>query len=320
MPEFLNEHNPPAGPMGWLGIEAEVKAMDLCKEAGMVMDIESIRGDLQVEIEYLNDIRCPEIWEQERSLNRSGKLPLPLIPTYSQETGDCVSFGVKNAGERRQVTEIYAYGQEEVWKEWFAPWIYAISRNQIGGGMSGAGSTGAWGAAAVNQHGVLFADDPGVPSYSGNLADSWGSSRNARSLESAVYGKYASVAKDNPIQIVECKSLQDVTLFLRAHRPVAIASNWGFRVVTKNGRRFFTPSGSWSHQMVWIQWDNTLQAAYRLNSWGADAHPNPLANETPGGAWNSGSDMEDELRSRDVEAFAFWDFKGFPGPVDPGIL
>jgi len=293
---------------GWLGPEIARQAMDSARARGLAFTIpEAIDRGLLAQA--ADPIASQPIWDLER------KILGQLIPTGRQEVGDCVSWGMKQAGERRQVIEI-ALGQEERWRPWFAPWIYATSRNQVGGGMSGDGSTGAWAAEAVSKYGVLFADDPEVPPYSGEVARSWGASRNVRS---PVYAKYFDYAKDNPCAMVVVRSVEEAVKMVRDYRrPLTIASMRGFRMEprTYKGYHVFVPSGTWPHQMCLIEYNDELPALYRLNSWGPDAHGKPLRNETPGGAWNLLDDLERELASRDVEVFALVEFQGEPGEAD----
>jgi hypothetical protein len=58
---------------------------------------------------------------------------------------------------------------------------------------------------------------------------------------------------------------------------------------------------------------------YRMNQWGP-GHTKPLNNETPGGAWNLATDLERELKSRQVEVYGYSRFKGHPGPPDFNIV
>ncbi|MGB9619155.1 MAG: hypothetical protein ACPL7K_01930, partial [Armatimonadota bacterium] len=234
-----------------------------------------------------------------------------------QEIGDCVSWGMKQAGKRRSVIEI-ASGQEERFREWFAPWIYATSRNQIGGGkIVGDGSLGVWAAEAVAKYGVLFVDDPQVPPYSGGLARLWGSSRNAGS--NPVYKDFFPVAAKRPCFSVEVKTVDEAVRMIRDfRRPLTIASMRGFQMQPRNykGYHVFTPSGTWAHQMCFIEYNAELPALYRLNSWGPDAHGTPLRGETPGGAWNLLDDIEREFKTMDVECYALVEFEGDPSGPD----
>lgn len=261
----------------------------------------------------------PFTWDLERKLHATGRLPWELIPTHTQDTGDCVAAGLAGAGMKLQVIEIALGGEEETFREWFVPWIYAVSRNQIGGGMRGAGSTGVWGARAVNQYGVLFSDDPDVPGYRGT-SDAWGSRRNAGSIEQAAYGKYKPVAEDNPVAITRLSSVSEMADVIDAGMQITIASSQGFRVTTYKGLHVYRPSGSWSHQMhiTDIRRDPELMF-YRMNQWGP-GHTKPLNGETPGGAWNLATDLERELRGRDREVYGYNHFKGDPGKPDYNIV
>lgn len=294
---------------GWLGPQAERAALESAARRGLVFTLpEAV--DRGLVVAAVDPIARQPIWDLER------KILGDLIPTGRQETGDCVSWGIKQAGERRQVIEI-AMGQEEKYRPWFAPWIYAVSRNQVGGGMSGDGSTGTWGAEAIAKYGVLFADDEGVPRYSGALGDRWGHRRNATS--SPEYAPFFELARDNPCVVVRVRSVEEAVQMVRDYRrPLTIASMRGFRMEPRQykGYHVFEPSGTWPHQMSLIEYNDELPALYRLNSWGPDAHGRPLHGESPGGAWNLLEDLERELATRDVEIFALVEFSGEPGPPD----
>jgi hypothetical protein len=299
--------------MGWLGPDAEKKAKAELRAAGLLT---SVGFDEAVERNIIKSadprVKRP-VWELAAEVLGSD------LPPGRQEIGDCVSWGMKQAGERRHIIEI-AMGQEEKFRRWFAPWIYATSRNQIGGGLSGDGSLGSWAAAAVAKYGVLFEDDPGVPPYSGQLARSWGSSRNVRSPE---YGRFFDIAADNPCVCVEIKTVEEAIKMIRDYRrPLTIASLRGFRMEPRQykGYHVFVPSGTWAHQMCLIEYNDELPALYRLNSWGPDAHGRPLRGETPGGAWNLIDDIEREFKSMDVECFALVEFVGEPSAPDNNIL
>lgn len=256
----------------------------------------------------------PFTWDLERKLWQTGRLPFELIPTHDQDTGDCVAAGLAGAGMKLQVIEIALGGEEELFREWFVPWIYAISRNQIGGGMSRDGSTGVWGARAVNEYGVLFSDDLGVPGYAGT-SDLWGHRRNIRS---PVYNKFMPLAYNNPVEIIRIKTVDEMVELMDAGMQLTIASSQGFRLTTYKGLHVYRPSGSWSHQMhlTDIRRDPELMF-YRMNQWGAE-HAKPLNNETPGGAWNFASDLEREIGRAEVYGYSL--FAGEPGEPDYHIV
>jgi len=254
-----------------------------------------------------------KIWEWAKRVNGGQHLPVG-----KQETGDCVSWGVKQAGQYLQCYEIAKKGQEEDYHEWFAPFIYGVSRVQVGrDGGGGAGSTGVWGARAVKDYGVLFADDAGVPTYSGRVADAWG-------RRPGPPPEFLELAKDNPIKaIAPLTSVSQIREALINRKMVTIASMRGFQMqpVSYRGYHVFKPQGRWPHQMCGIEWmDDPFPAMYRLNSWGPGAHGTPLNGEPPGGAWNRAEDIEVEMRSGDVEAYALSSFDGWPGEPDYGVL
>ena len=111
------------------------------------------------------------LWDYTKMVN-GGK----HLPTYRQEVGDCVSQGAANAVNYLACMERVRLGQSEEFKPTFQPYIYGISRVQIGGGRlnSSDGSIGSWAADGVRRYGVLASDTPGCPEYSGKVARRWG--------------------------------------------------------------------------------------------------------------------------------------------------
>lgn len=253
------------------------------------------------------------IWELTKRINNGRHLP-----TFRQETGDCVGAGLAQAGARLQVAEIATLYQEELLKLWNTAFIYGISRVQIGGGrIPGPGSTGAWGAAAVKQYGVLFDSDVGVPPYSGHLSDRWGDRPGPPE-------EFQAIAADNLVRtIAPLVSIEDLRDALCNYHPITVASMQGFRMkpIERDGFHVFVPEGTWTHQMALIAWmDEPFPAAYRLNSWGPNAHGTPLNEEPPGGAWCTADVLEHELSNPQHEFFTYSKFDGFPSAADRGIL
>lgn len=252
----------------------------------------------------------PHIWEYAKRIN-GGK----HLPTWYQQTGDCVSMGMTQAGQYLHCYEIAKLGDEEKFRYWFPPFIYGVSRTapDCGNGQLGgqAGSTGAWAAVAVQKYGVLFSDDQGCPQYSGGLADNWGR---------RVPQEFYPIAKERLIRsAARLSSVEQIREALINYKPCTIASNRGFEMQPREykGYHVFTPSGSWPHQMSLLAWmDDPFPAGYRMNSWGSDSHGKPLNGEPAGGAWNLAEDLEKELRSGDIEVYALSMFDGFPGEAN----
>lgn len=248
----------------------------------------------------------PPIWDFAKRVNGGRH-----IECYKQEIGDCVGNGAAGAVDYMEAYEIGWKGEEEEYHRAYAPFIYGTSRVQIGGGrIPGDGSTGAWAAAAMVKYGILFSDDAGVPPYSGSVSKKWGDPPGPPS-------EFMRLAKDNLVKsAARLRSIDEVRQALSNYYPVTIASSRGFAMkpVVKDGYHVFKPQGTWMHQMCLLGWmDEPFAAAYRMNSWGENPHGKPLNGEPPGGAWNLASDLEQEIKTRDVELYALSLFNGFPG-------
>jgi len=230
-------------------------------------------------------------------------------PNSPQRTGDCVSFGAKNAVEYVQCAEILA-GDLEEFRPVFPPYLYATGRVLVGGGRlrGRAGSLGSWMAKAVVEHGVLRSDHPGVPAYSAAVANRWGDGEGFR--------PFLDEGRRHPIRsaarIADWDAL--VAAVVNGY-PCTIASNAGFAM--KPGRDgFHARRGTWPHQMcvVAVCDDPRRPWAGLLNSWG-DVHGRVTDFET-GDPWPAGTlrvtrDAVEEML-RKGECFAYSRFDGFP--------
>jgi hypothetical protein len=93
------------------------------------------------------------------------------------------------------------------------------------------------------------------------------------------------------------------------------------RPIEHDGYHVFVPSGTWNHQMCLLAWmDKPFAAAYRLNSWGPNAHGTPLHDEPPGGAWCTVDVLARELAQAYTEAITYSSFDGWPSAADRGLL
>jgi len=318
----MESEQAPAKLMGWE--PSDPGAFDSMVEAGLAL------YDSDPEVDQILRARKGKIisrygagprpftWNLERELVAEGRMELQ--PIHIQDTGNCVAAAIEELMERRQVTEIALFREEESFRPVFTPWVYAVSRNQIGEGRlgNGAGSMGSWGARAVAEYGILFADEEGCPGYSGT-SDRWGSSRNARGTPE--YSKFYPAAAKHKAKIVKLSSVEKVLESLEAGIMVSIASMQGFSVREYKGFHCFKPSGSWAHQMHYTDClRDPFVGLYRGNQWGANAHGAPLNGERPGGAWHLAEDLEKEMRSSSVEVYGFYDFEGEETETDPGIL
>ena len=233
------------------------------------------------------------------------------IPTWRQESGDCVSMGWSNAIAYRQGYQIIQEGRFEKLEIPFPPYMYGISRVQVGKRQlgRGAGSIGAWAGQGSQGYGVVNVSQVtklGIK-YSGKLADKYGWEGPPEQL--ITLGK-----KHRVNQISQVKSWEDARDALAYGFPVTIASNVGFEggYYDKDGKRFLRPAGKWPHQMCLIGMDDRPgheKGAYCINSWGVDAHPKPIGDEPPGGFWIDWQTVQRITSQGD--SWAYSDFDGF---------
>ena len=186
-------------------------------------------------------------------------------PNYPQQIGDCTSFGMKNALEYIQCTEILN-GNRGIWKPIFPPYLYGAARVLIDHQHSHSdGSTGAAMAAAATKYGGLFADAQGVPAYSGSVAKSWGYSGPPQ--------EFITVGQQHLLQsAVLIRTWDDLVNALDNGYAAPTASNVGYQMEANPQDGFHHRAGSWSHQMCFIGYGTVPEPyAIILNNWG-DVH------------------------------------------------
>lgn len=231
------------------------------------------------------------------------------LPNIPQEIGDCVSWGTVHAIEYLQYCQMVR-GPPQLFRACYAPFVYGTSRvtigRQHGSRFSGDGSVGAYAAEAVQQCGVLPCDHAQCPPYSGQVARDWGrTGPPAWALEAAREFRVRTIA-----QMDSADDVRDAVCNLY---PVIICSDFGTKTIReKYGRMVARHDGRWQHCMCVIGYDGSAPEPlfYILNSWGPDAHPQPLQGEPPGGFWVDGKTMAYIVRSGDCWALSAFD--GFP--------
>lgn len=255
-----------------------------------------------------------ELWKFAKLAN-GGK----HIPTWRQESGDCVSMGWSNA-----IAYLQAYRicnpkvspdnrdeRNEVLKIPFPPYMYGVSRVLVGKRQlgRGAGSVGAWAAQGSIAYGVLPIDQAESLGfkYSGKLADQWGWNGPPEST--------LKFSKDFRIRtIAPVRSWEDARDALAHGFTVTVASNVGFEggSYEKDGKRWLRPRGNWGHQMCFIGMEDRpglQKGCYDINSWGENAHEKPLNDEPPGGFWVDWQTVQRMVSQGD--SWAYSDFDGF---------
>lgn len=301
---------------GWAG--ADVVEAQADETARAVGEFRLVDPETGVPVVQDNAERNVRLWEPAVQLLGEH------VPNYPQQVGDCVSFGAKNAIAYLQLVQIASDPWQDVeYREPFPPYIYGISRVQVGGGrLSGDGSIGAWAARGVQEppdgYGVLADDAKDCPQYSGRVARDWGRHGPPET--------FIDKARETAVREVgKVTRAEDVRDAICNGYPCTIASNFGTRSIReRDGRMVARWNGSWAHQMSVVGYDGSAESGeryfYVLNSWGARAHPQPLQNEPPGGFWVVWDDMDRIVRQGD--SFAFSSFEGFPArdPFDFRVI
>ena len=262
------------------------------------------------------------IWEIAKLVN-GGK----HLPSLIQEIGDCVSFGCTHAGNYTAAYEIGFLGQEENWRCWYPPFIYGVSRvaPDLGNGELGRGdgSMGSWGAGALSKYGVLFADDPGVPAYSGSVAKDWGYKGPPK--------EHYEQAHDNLVEgISPVSGVDNIRTALVNYKTCTFAFMWDLadrpKKVSKGGKDFGVltkASRLGGHQVCLLAWDDDLPGALVQNSWPHSMYEGFQFNDEPAGsAWIRDTEIERILRDPWVEVYSLALFQGSPSDPDwrPGIV
>ena len=305
---------PPAARFGWAGKDEAERAFDSLQQSSHALaefpPLQKLSGAESAAAD--GGVR---LWDLVRKVRGED------TPNVAQQTGDCVSFGAKNAIEYLQCAEIAA-GESEGFKPVFPPFLYATGRVLAGGGRlrGRAGSLGSWQAAAVKEHGVLRTDAAGVPPYSGAVADAWGDGRKASSGrtngDAAGFRDFLTAAADHPVgAAARVRTWAEVVAAVANGSPVTVASDCGF-TMRAAASGFHERRGRWPHQMALVAVcdDPARPWAGVLNSWG-DAHGR-VTDWRTGERWPTGTlrvrrEAVEEMLTTG-EAYAYAAFAGFP--------
>lgn len=297
---------PPAQQFGWAGPQA-------------VADLAEWRNALP-RFELVDELGHA-VWQDNASANvrlwqaiahAGGEYPDPAW----QETGDCTSWGSGHAvigtqgGQARRGDPIeikrpfqpFSYGAGRVWV--WAPEIGGV-RN-----LPSAGCTGAALARACQEYGILPYGTPGLPPYSGRLADDWG-----RHGPPAEFKEIASRHKVKTVALL--KTTDQARDALCNFYGCSVASNWGNpgnKYTRQDGRWVAQRTGRWAHQMCLDAYDGSAPSGKKYfhltNSWPKNQHPAPIDDSPPGGFWVEEPDLAFILAQND--SYAYSDFEGFP--------
>lgn len=263
-PELKNKINPDTDRKSW-------QTRSDIIEPGYALNIK------EISIEEVNDIfvYCLEV-EDDHSFVANGYV-----------VSNCVSFGAKNACEYLQAFQL-KNSDKNKWRFVFPPYIYGISRVQIGGGRLGNsdGSLGIWATQGLIKYGCLFTDVPGVPQYAGSVAKAWGRSGPPKQFidEGSKYLLKMSMDAAKVTMWEQFKSA------ISNGYPVTVASSYGFSM-KQGSRGYHENTDTWPHQLCAIGYDESdvyeEPCVCILNSWGVNAHGDVIDKVTnekwPGG-------------------------------------
>jgi len=239
-----------------------------------------------------------------------------------QSTGSCVGAAWGSMLATLMRVEIHQGELEEIKPIWW-PYTYGIGR--MLGGMRGRGS-GSFGGAQMKA-----ATEYGALPLSAVSGAEYGNKSGWRWLDRGVELKWSDgrsiaenlhpLAKEHP-----CKKATRITAAglaaesLQAGYPLTIASGRGeygvapIKGTGSNRVHLSRFTGRMAHQMFIDEfWDNAdLGPIFRVgNQWGPKIHGEPTGEEPAGGNYITADTLDDILRSRSTECFAFSAFDGF---------
>jgi len=170
--------------------------------------------------------------------------------------------------------------------------LYALSRNHLPPRPEQPGTTIARVIAAANLFGVLWQEAPYTVLEYRRMAQ-----EQETDPQKCCYANLLPMTSKCNLTVVELKEGKEVVDWLRRGGQAVIGGYWAYRMVpsVENGHHYWVQYGRWQHVTPILGWDDELKAAYRLSTWGFDAHGFPCQNMLPGGAWNKQSDLVREI-------------------------
>jgi hypothetical protein len=200
-----------------------------------------------------------------------------FLPAQYQPRGTCVGRGASGAINVFQ-TILCLQGWPFTWMPVSHAWCYAGARMQYNDLGSEDGAVGQGAFQWCRDKGVCYQAEVGDPDYyKDDIAVKW--------ARTGIPSGLIPLGRDNPLTdafpVTSAKKACDV---LFSGGAVTVASNQGF-TSTRDADGFCRPSGSWAHQMHFVDIIVTANGRKGLacvQSWGEDAQSGPKLPEQPG--------------------------------------
>lgn len=234
------------------------------------------------------------------------------FPVWTQEIGDCVSFGYALAVNVLMAVQKSINPLETIPADTATEPIYGGSRVEIGNQgkeydpTEEDGSTGIWAAEWIKQYGIILRnkyDQIDLSSYSGTKAKVWGWQGVPDSLE--------PIARKHPVkQYALVTTYEEARDAIANGYPVTVCSNQGF-LEKRDEEGFAKPYGTWGHCMCFVAVDDAYKRPGLLccNSWGNWIN-GPKRHDQPNGSfWVDARIVDKMLRERD--SYALSNLEGF---------
>lgn len=216
--------------------------------------------------------------------------PGAFLPAQYQPTGTCVGRGASGAINVFEALLILQ-GAPYVWQPVSHAWCYGGARMQYNDLGNFEGATGKGAFEWCRDRGVCYQQEAGDTDYfKDGVAAEWA----RRGIPSGII----ALGKDNLLTdafpVTSAKKAADV---LFSGGAVTVASNRGFTSV-RDAEGFCRPSGSWAHQMHFVDvvvTPNGRKGLACVQSWGEDAQSGPKLTEQPGYVFGVDWDMADAM-------------------------
>ena len=196
--------------------------------------------------------------EAVKRLYGAGKSSFPEYIAGNQETNDCGSCGTCNAVDLTQIFQAYRYVETQVYRT-FKPWVYGVGKCLVGDHADN-GMSISLALQHITTHGVLPADLPGLPKYSGSLQKQL--LRNCN----AFYAEWKDKAIMHDVSVVRLPMNFDAwQLWAKTGRMIV----YGTTQKTLKKGNYFVESGRTSHcEACGGNVDPTTGSITKVSSWG----------------------------------------------------